>query len=171
MKLSIQENSSEFYDNLQLEDIPETLPPQVNLIRKGGKYGFKVGNIVGIIPLKNDTHLSIEPKYTGLNILEMILYIEGIESKFSNSNSTNFLELGNTNALNKFFLDKFVRELIVINSHSLKFMRQKVKENHNSIQGTVNWKNTKLNIKKKRNNPVETKVFKSNYAIPENIIL
>ncbi|WDV94873.1 5-methylcytosine restriction system specificity protein McrC [Brevibacillus parabrevis] len=171
MDWNVREATTTDLRNFPIDLLPQSLPKQVKIIRNKGKVGVEVGNIVGLIPLENGNSIRISPKYQGINIVDMMLYIQGINNKHKDRQIGEQYSLGNGTPDIKLFINVFLQHLKVIEGHSLKFERTKEHIRSNYVKGSVNWSKTKINIKKRVKNPIDTKIQVQNYEIPENYLL
>jgi hypothetical protein len=171
MDWKIYEAGTTFLDRLPLEELPTSLPLQVKILRKNNSIGFEVGNVVGAIPMKNGDSLRISPKYEGINIVDMMLYVQGVDNKLRDKETGRQYSTGDGIANIFYFVNSLVKQIEIIEEKSLKFERVQQPSDSSYVKGRVNWVNTMINRKRKKQEPIKTKVYVSQYDIPENILL
>lgn len=167
----MKEASTTYIDNLSLQSLPSTIPAQIKFVKNKGKIGIEVGNVVGLVPLGNGDSIRILPKYKGINIVEMMLYVQGITNKHKESKIGEQFDLGENLPRVELFVQVFLRDLRVIEERSLKFERKKENLQSKYAKGSVNWCRTLINIKRKKESPIETKMHVQSFDIPENYLL
>ncbi|MEK4459660.1 5-methylcytosine restriction system specificity protein McrC [Paenibacillus sp. FSL R10-2748] len=171
MEWIAKESSTTYLKDFRIELLPNSIPSQIRFIKNKGRIGIEVGNVVGLLPLEGGNSIRILPKYTGINIVEMMLYVQGLTNKHNENKIGEQFEIGNNIPQAELFVQVFLRELRIIEERSIKFERRKEQQQSSYAKGSVNWSKTKLNIMQKKNRPIETKSYVQDFNISENHLL
>ncbi|WP_256200794.1 McrC family protein [Virgibacillus halodenitrificans] len=171
MNWDVIEAGVTYLEGFSSECLPNDIPSQIKILKKKNTYGFEIGNVVGLVPLVNGDYLRILPKYSGINIVEMMMYVQSNENKLTNNELGKQYDIGDTVSRIEVFIGAFIKSLKIIEERSLKFERQRTKKSLNHVKGSVNWGKTKLNMKKRIGNSIESNVYTPTFDIPENLLL
>lgn len=171
MEWIAKESSTTYLKDFPIELLPANMPSQIRFMKNKGRVGIEIGNVVGLLPLDGGHSIRILPKYAGINIVEMMLYVQGITNKHNESKIGEQFEIGSNLPQAELFVQVFLRELRTIEEKSIKFERRKELKQSNYAKGSVNWSKTKLNILRKKDSPIETKTYTQSFDIPENYLL
>lgn len=168
MRWTIKENEIGYCPTLRVEDLPETIPANMRILHKNGVVGVLCENVAGILPCKNGNEILIEPKYSKVNPLEMLLYVNSISGIAVNRDR---LASGKGEVDLQTIAASFVEQLSLIAATAKKFHRKPKVIASSSVVGKVDWMKTLMGFERKNSTAIITTVREESLDIPENALI
>ena len=168
MRWTIKENEAGYCPGLRVEDLPEAIPANIHILQKNGTIGILCENIAGILPCKNGNEILIEPKYSKVSPLDMLLYVNSISGIAVNRER---LASGKADIDLQTIVAAFVDQLSLIASTTKKFRRKPRVIASNAVVGKVNWVKTHMGFERQNTNAIVTTVREESFDIPENALI
>lgn len=168
MRWTVKENFISPCPGLSLGDLPERLPANMHILHSNGVLSVLSENIAGVLPCKNGHEIIIEPKYSTIKPIELLLYISNISGIAVNRER---LQTGDTEISLQTIADAFVGQLNLIKANARKFQRIACNSVTKAVVGKVDWVKTYRMQRQGRTDAVYTTTRAASYDIPENILI
>lgn len=171
MKWTIRENTAKMCPGLQFGDLPDKVPANIHFVHNNGVLGVLSKNTAGVLPCKNGHEIVIEPKYSKIQPIELMMYISSISGitvnreRVQSGNST--VDTVDLQSL----ADAFTAQLMLIRSSAKKFKRIAKPTLSKAVAGKVNWLKTYRRQNAGMPNDIVTTVRLAYYDIPENALV
>ena len=167
MKWIVTENETGICSGLTMDDLPDTLPPNIHILRQNGQLAVLSENVAGVLPCKHGNEITIEPKCKDLQPIEMLLYINNASGIAVNRERV--YEGKSTVSINT-LADAFLEQLVIIRANALKFKRAPQQVTAPVVKGKVDWRKT-VTSRGKGTDEVFTTVRVASTDIPENALI
>lgn len=139
MRWTVKENEICACPGLEINDLPDRIPPNIHVLHNNGMLSIVSENIAGILPCKNGHEIVIESKYGSISPVDIMLYLENISGIAVNKER---ITSGKSEVNLQTIADAFVAQLKVLGINARKFRRIPVKTTASSVVGKVEWLNT-----------------------------
>lgn len=168
MRWTVKENFVSPCPGLSLTDLPDRLPANMHILHSNGVLSISSENIAGVLPCKNGHEIIIEPKYSSIKPIEILLYINNISGIAVNRER---LQKGDKEISLQTIADAFVGQLNLIKANARKFQRIACNTVTKAVVGKVNWVKTYRMQQQGRTDAIYTTTRVATYDIPENILI
>ena len=168
MKWTVRENGNNVCPGLRLEDLPNKIPANMHILHNNGMLSIASENIAGVLPCKNGHEIVIEPKYSKIKPVDLMLYIGNISGIVVNRER---ISSGKSEIGIQTIADAFVEQLNIIQSHTKKFKRAPQKVITTAVAGKVDWIKTYKAQLQGNLAPVHATVMTPTHNIPENVLI
>lgn len=159
-------------DNVQLSDLPRSLPGGITLHTRAGRLGVEAQGVVGTFPLKNGDTVQIIPKVGEINFLHMLFLAEGNTTSLTDR-FDEFVQysLGAEVTLLEIVARRFLTGLDEILRRSPRQSRISVQRRGECAKGEINVPQTALNLRIGASRPVVSRVQLRTMDTAENRVL
>lgn len=153
---------------VELDDVPEGLPPSVSFFTRSGMVGVKFDGVVGSVGLQSGDVIQVNPKIGDVNFLKLVAFTTGGDSlieKISQSTKYSFEEGQQLSSL-------VAEEFLDCAEGAMRFGLQHARQwqNHagREVRGRIDLVLTEQRIVVAHDRPVVSKVRMRTFDTPEN---
>lgn len=169
MRWTATENAESPCIGLRVDDLPRKLPANIHILHNSdGILSVLAENVAGVLPCKNGHEILIEPKYKGIQPIEMLRYINNISGI---NTEVDRIRDGSGDVGLQTLTDSFARALLNIQGNGKKIKRLPRDVITNSVTGHVNWLRVEQERQRTGTIQITTRIRQATNMIPENIIL